>query len=195
MPLRPRTKIASLLPLLAALLPLPACASRPPWADGEMVRDVRPANAGPQSLANMPARILALHNRERAAIGASPLVWDAPLASAAASYGPALAAHGRLQHSPQASRSGQGENLWMGSRGAYSVEEMVGSWADERRLFRPGIFPEVSRSGHWSDVAHYTQMIWRGTTRVGCALHRSGNWDYLVCRYAPPGNVVGQRLP
>ena len=195
MNLRSRTKIASLLPLVAALLPLPACASRPPWADGEMVRDVRPASAGPQTLANMPARILALHNRERAAVGASPLAWDARLAAAAASYGPALAARGRLQHSPQESRNGQGENLWMGSRGAYSVEEMVGSWADERRLFRPGTFPEVSSSGHWSDVAHYTQMIWRGTTRIGCALHRGGNWDYLICRYGPPGNVVGQRVP
>lgn len=195
MPLRPRTKIASLLPLLAALLPLPACASRPPWADGEMVRDVRPASAGSQTLANMPARILALHNRERAVVSASPLVWDARLAAAAASYGPALAARGRLQHSPQASRSGQGENLWMGSRGAYSVEEMVGSWANERRLFRPGTFPDVSSSGHWSDVAHYTQMIWRGTSRVGCALHQARDWDYLICRYAPPGNVVGQRVP
>lgn len=190
---RPRT-LAS-LPLLAALLPLPACAERPPWADGEMVRDVRPANAGPQILANLPARMLALHNRERAAIGVPALAWDARLAAAAASYGPALAARGRLQHSPQASRTGQGENLWMGSRGAYPPEEMVGSWADERRLFRPGTFPEVSRSGHWSDVAHYTQMIWRGTTRVGCALHQGRDWDYLICRYAPPGNVVGQQVP
>jgi hypothetical protein len=83
----------------------------------------------------------------------------------------------------------------MGTRGAYSLEEMAGSWSEEKRLFRAGTFPDVSRSGKWSDVAHYTQMIWRGTARVGCAVHRSRDWDFLICRYAPPGNVVGQRVP
>lgn len=67
---------------------------------------------------------------------------------------------------------------------------------NEKRIFTPGAFPSaVSRSGNWSDVAHYTQMIWRGTTRVGCALHKAGEWDYLICRYAPAGNVVGQSVP
>jgi hypothetical protein len=70
---------------------------------------------------------------------------------------------------------------------------MAGSWAEERRLFRPGIFPSVSSSGQWSDVGHYSQMIWHGTTAVGCAVERGGRWDFLVCRYAPAGNVVGQK--
>ena len=82
----------------------------------------------------------------------------------------------------------------MGTRGAYTLDEMIGSWAEEKRLFRPGIFPDVSSSGHGSDVAHYSQMVWRSTTRVGCAIHRSRRWDFLICRYAPPGNVVGQRV-
>ena len=72
---------------------------------------------------------------------------------------------------------------------------MIGSWAAEKRLFTPGLFPEVSRSGHWGDVAHYTQMIWPGTTRMGCAIHRVRRWDFLICRYAPPGNIAGQRVP
>jgi hypothetical protein len=83
----------------------------------------------------------------------------------------------------------------MGTRGAYSIEEMAGSWAGEKSLFRPGTFPDVSRSGKWSDVGHYTQMIWRSTAKVGCAIRSGGSWDVLVCRYAPPGNVVGQRVP
>ncbi|HWH17287.1 MAG TPA: CAP domain-containing protein, partial [Allosphingosinicella sp.] len=67
--------------------------------------------------------------------------------------------------------------------------------AAERRYFRAGVFPNVSSSGNWSDVGHYTQMVWRGTTSVGCALHQSPRWDFLICRYAPSGNVVGQRVP
>ena len=86
----------------------------------------------------------------------------------------------------------QRENLWMGSRGAYSPEQMV------RTGFRKGLlpsgmpFPHVSRTGNWADVAHYTQVVWKGTTHVGCAIHPSAKWDYLICRYSPPGNVDGR---
>jgi hypothetical protein len=182
--------------LLVAVVTITSCgSSRPPWADGATVETERPAGAGPQDLSNLPARLLALHNRERSAVGAPALAWDSELAAAAASYGPALARRGRLAHSPASARPGQGENLWMGTRGAYALEEMAGSWAAEKRLLRPGIFPDVSASGHWQDVAHYTQMIWRPTARVGCALRRSEQADFLICRYAPAGNVVGQRVP
>ena len=140
-------------------------------------------------------RLLAIHNFERSRVHSPPLQWDPQLAAAAASYGPALARIGRLQHSPRASRPGQRENLWMGSRGAFSPEQMVGTWIAERRAFRPGVFPNVSRTGNWSDVAHYTQLIWKGTTRVGCAIHQTERWDYLICRYSPPGNIDGRYLP
>jgi len=189
----------SILPLLALLCggcsDGPTRSDRPDWADGRMVREARPADQRPQSLADFEARLLALHNRERSAAGAPPLVWDRNLAAAASAYGPALIARGSLAHSELRSRPGQGENLWMGTRGAYALEEMVGDWAGERILFRSGIFPNVSTSGKWSDVGHYTQMIWRGTTSIGCSLRRSARWDYLICRYSPPGNVVGRSIP
>ncbi len=168
---------------------------RPPWADGAPVTTVVPPNQPPQDLGDFERRILAIHNRERAAVGAAPLVWDATLAASAASYGPALAARGNLAHAPDLRTLMQGENLWMGTSGAFSIEEMVGSWAAEKALFVPGAVPNVSRSGAFGDVGHYTQMIWRTTQRVGCALHRGGQADYLICRYSPPGNVVGQSVP
>jgi hypothetical protein len=180
----------------AALFLLASCnSSRPPWADGQMVTEERGDTGEEQDLARLEARLLALHNRERAATGARPLVWDPALARAAASYGPALERLGKLAHSPADARPGQGENLWMGTRDAYALEEMGGSWAAEKSLLRPGVFPSVSRSGNWSDVAHYTQMIWKGTTRVGCAVRKTRKWDFLICRYSPNGNVVGQRVP
>lgn len=141
------------------------------------------------------SRLLAMHNVERARMNIAPLQWDPQLAAAAASYGPTLASLGHLQHSPRQFRPGQRENLWMGTRGAYSPEQMVGTWIAERREFRPGVFPNVSRTGNWQDVAHYTQVIARETTRVGCAIQPAGRWDYLICRYSPPGNIDGRRLP
>ena len=138
------------------------------------------------------SQLLDAHNRERALMGVPPLRWDPSLALAAISYGPALAASGRLQHSPRESRPGQRENLWRGTPYAYLPAQMVGSWIDEKRHFRPGIFPAVSTTGNWLDVSHYTTMIWRSTTRVGCGVYRTPQWDYLICRYSPPGNMDGK---
>ncbi|HVM37367.1 MAG TPA: CAP domain-containing protein [Sphingomicrobium sp.] len=149
------------------------------------------AGAAPSGL---EARLLALHNGERARVGSPALQWDPALAAAAAAYGPVLERMGRLEHSPRAGRPGQRENLWMGTRGAFSPDDMVGSWIAERAHFRPGVFPNVSRTGNWLDVSHYTQLIWRTTTHVGCAVHRGARYDFLVCRYSPPGNRDGTAL-
>ena len=144
---------------------------------------------------NLQARLLAVHNRYRAQVGVPPLKWDERLAAGAKAYGPRLAAGGTLVHSPRAERPGVAENLWMGPRGRHSLEAMVDYWAEERRNYRPGVFPSISTTGNWEDVSHYTQMIWRGTTHVGCAVERSARSDYLICRYSPKGNRDGVRMP
>ena len=145
--------------------------------------------------AQFPTRILAAHNGERARAGMPALVWDDSLGTAAAFYAQQMAMTGRFAHSNKQSRPGTGENLWMGTHGAYSVEAMVGGWASEKRVFVSGTFPNVSRTGSWEDVGHYTQMIWPTTQRVGCALASTPRTDYLVCRYATAGNVMGRRVP
>jgi len=155
-----------------------------------------PAAAQPQSFAaQFPARILAAHNAERAALRLPLLVWDPALGTAAAAYAQQMAFSGRFEHSDRSQRRGVGENLWNGTHGAFSVEAMVGAWASEKRMFVPGIFPANSRTGNWMDIAHYTQMIWPTTTRIGCALAATPRTDYLICRYAPAGNIDGRPVP
>lgn len=168
--------------LLLAIAPPPAAA-------------VPAAAASAVDANDMAARVLAVHNRERAAVGAPPLAWDPMLAAAAASYGPALAALGRLAHSPRESRPGQRENLAMGTASHFGPEALAELWVEEKAHFRPGIFPDVSQTGAWQDVAHYTQMIWKSTTNVGCAMHAAAGRNYLICRYTPPGNADGRAVP
>jgi hypothetical protein len=153
-----------------------------------------PAVAQPVASA-FPARIVAAHNVERARMGMPALVWDPALAAGAAVYAQQMAASGQFAHSDRSRRRGVGENLWMGTRGAFSFEAMVGGWTAEKRYFEPGIFPNNSRTGNWADVGHYTQMIWPTTTRVGCAIASTPRIDYLVCRYATAGNIDGRQLP
>lgn len=143
----------------------------------------------------LAARILAAHNQQRAIVGAPPLQWDSSLAAHAASYGPVLASLRMLVHSPRAGRPGERENLAMAWHGTMSPEQLVGMWSAEKRLLERGslLFPGLSRTGRWEDIAHYTQMVWPTTTRVGCAIY-SADWDYLICRYSPPGNIDGKPI-
>ena len=42
----------------------------------------------------------------------------------------------------------------------------------------------------------YFQIVWKNTARVGCGIAkmRRGEWNhvFIVCRYSPPGNFIGQ---
>lgn len=138
-------------------------------------------------------RILALHNREREQLGLPKLKWNRALEREAHNYGSVLARKGRLEHAQNGARNGTGENLWMGTAGQWPVETMVGLFIEEKRHYRHGNFPEISRTGKWADVAHYTQVIWRDTQEVGCSVVNERGWDVLVCRYWPAGNVWGRK--
>ena len=155
-----------------------------------------PADAASRfRLSTVPERIVAAHNMERSTFRIAPLRWDNRLAAQAASYARWLAGSGLFRHSDRRSRGGAGENLWMGTSGAYSIEQMIAGWTSERRMFIPGIFPNVSRTRSWHDVGHYSQMIWPTTTVVGCGLANGRGTDVLVCRYGPAGNVDGRPVP
>ncbi|HYZ47364.1 MAG TPA: CAP domain-containing protein [Sphingomonas sp.] len=145
--------------------------------------------------ANFDQRLLAAHNRERAQLGVPALAWDDELARGAKAWADALAATGQFEHSAADPSDPEtpGENLWAGSRGAWAPEEMVGYWIAEKRDYVPGSIPAVSRSGDFEKVGHYTQVIWRNTRKVGCALAHGAKEDILVCRYSQGGNVIGER--
>jgi hypothetical protein len=146
--------------------------------------------AAPDS--DFAVRVLAAHNSERTRMGVQPLRWSAQLSQEAQSWAHSLASRGALEHAR--SRDDTGENLWMGSANWFSPEQMVGDFVSERSAFRPGRFPNVSNTGNWADVGHYTQVIWPETRAVGCAVAHSGHQEVLVCRYWPAGNVYGERI-
>lgn len=143
--------------------------------------------------ASIAEQLLAAHNRYRVEVGVSPLVWSDTLANDAQDWANHLASMGgnTLQHSQE---TGEGENLWLGTSGHYSHADMVESWGTEKQYFTQGKFPDVSSTGNWTDVGHYTQIIWENTTEVGCGLAEAGGNEILVCRYSPAGNYLEQTV-
>lgn len=154
-----------------------------------------PLMSGSSSLtADLDRRVLAAHNREREALGIPALTWNDRLAESAQRWADHLGDTGQFMHAEDVpGEEPQGENLWAGTKGYYSPESMVGLWVAEKKDFQPGVFPMNSRTGDVEAVGHFTQLAWRQTGSVGCALARGSEEDFLVCRYSTAGNVVGER--
>jgi uncharacterized protein YkwD len=177
---------------LAAALVIGCGVIQPVSAEGYQSKPPRePAQAQGQSerAGTGLQEILDAHNHLRNQWGVSALGWNASLAQRAQSYAVHLASTGTFQHGDTA---GVGQNLWQGTSGHFSRTSMVGSWGREAESYKDGAFPNVSTTGNWRDVGHFTQLIWKNTTQVGCGLARGGGNDVLVCDYYPPGNVTGR---
>jgi hypothetical protein len=172
---------------LAICLAAPAAAAtlpNPNWP--------APADRGDALLRNT---VLNAHNSARAQFGVPAVSWNQELAAGALAHAQYMAATGIYGHDQTPGRRKKsGENLWRGQRGVFSYDVMIGVMVEEARHFRAGAFPDNSQTGNWSDVAHYTQIVWPTTTEVGCALASSATTDYFVCRYAPTGNKDGYYL-
>ncbi|CAE6425737.1 unnamed protein product [Rhizoctonia solani] len=120
------------------------------------------------------------HNNERAQRGANALVWDDGLAASAQAW----ADQCKFQHSQT------GENLYAAT-GDPTPANAVGAWNSESKDYNPGN-PQYS---------HWTQVVWKATTKVGCAMKECPSGTvlganyitrYYVCHYNPVGNVIGQ---
>lgn len=187
------------VPAFAMLLA--ACGPMVPSRPGPTERP--PARVVEQRVSDAPAprgegllrqAMLDGHRAARAELGLAPLSWDDGLAADARGYAQELARTGRFEHSHQPmGPTRQGENLWTGTRGAYRYDEMIGHWVAEKRDFVNLPTPGFSRTGRPGDVTHYTQIVWARTTTVGCAMASNKRDDFLVCRYTPGGNIVGER--
>jgi len=127
----------------------------------------------------MKGHVLEVHNQLRANYSTAPLKWNETLAASAYAY----ARKCRFEHSRI---SNIGENLAAGyktPRGACLA------WAKEEVDYTPG---------EWSaDVGHFTQMVWKSTSSVGCGweecpdlLQEGLTQVLLVCHYYEQGNIV-----
>lgn len=130
------------------------------------------------------------HNTKRALHSASPLTWDDELARKAQRWANHLASIGSLKHDPNAKA---GENLYF----SYSSVPQETSCQDAVNAWYAEIKDYDFNNPHFSHkTGHFTQVVWQATTKLGVAkattVRGRGYVTYIVARYAPPGNYLGQ---
>merc|ERR1711971_1264935 len=64
----------------------------------------------------------------------------------------------------------------------------VDNWYSEIKDYTYG--KEPSTGG--SEIGHFTQVVWKGSTEVGVGVAQEGSTVVVVANYSPPGNVRGQ---
>ncbi len=139
--------------------------TRAPHVDNAMVRE-----------------LLTTHNAIRADLKLPPLQWSDALAAYSQKWADTLIARNRSAHNPN---SPYGENILVAGIGS-TPSSVVREWASESHDYA------YSTNACSTDCGHYTQIVWRQTTKVGCAVSRGSQREVWVCSYDPPGNYSGE---
>lgn len=149
------------------------------------------------------------HNQVRAmvdttgvAAGALPaLEWDASLAATAAAWVARCQDtdhDGLVDHNADRSAGHPwyvGENIFASSGAATAHDAVLlptYGWAAEQAHYHYS--SNTCDAGE--SCGHYTQVVWRGTQKIGCALGSCPGLTYpstIVCDYGPGGNVNNQK--
>jgi hypothetical protein len=128
-----------------------------------------------------------------------PLVWNTSAATNAQNW----AAQCNFSHNPNLGTMNLGENIYAGGSTTTPVTvtgtDAVSSWSGE-----VSNYTYSSNTCATNQVCgHYTQLVWRNTTSVGCAVQQCTtnspfaapftDWVFVVCDYAPPGNFNNEQ--
>ncbi|CAH1776924.1 unnamed protein product [Owenia fusiformis] len=145
------------------------------------------------SLSQYRTNQLKAHNDKRAIHNAPPLVLDATLNNEAQAYAEYLLSNNKFIHCSDirdqniqgigcdASTSEAGENLAK-SGGQVDNYDATAPWYNEVNEY------DFCDQGFSEQTGHFTQVVWKGTTKVGFGRAIGAGGTYVVARYLPGGN-------
>ena len=203
--MRRTSPVVASVVLVVAALALAACngddgtsASTDAATTNDPDASVPPVDAPP--VVGEPPRLAGTtdaHNAARAAVGVGPLTWDPQLAAIAQAWAQQCidreAPAGLIDHNANRSNGYPtyvGENIY-GAGGSATGTDAVRLWVSEQAHYHH----DTNSCDPGAICGHYTQVVWRGTTKVGCAVYDCPGLTYgssVVCDYGPGGNIGGQ---
>ncbi len=155
----------------------------------------KPQNTSLDSSFDQQAMI-AVHNKWRSKTGVPDLTWSNELARSSQEWVDHLA---KTSCSQGHSGGSHGENIYqagpvMRADGSTSMQnitaqDVVDAWGNEVNDY------DYNDNTCHSVCGHYTQVVWKTTTEVGCAMAVCGDkkTQLWACQYSPAGNMVGQK--
>lgn len=146
-----------------------------------------PAPSPPPSNVDPATAWLHAHNVYRCIHDVPEMEWDSDLERAAQKW----ADRGDFSHSSSSWRQSEagfaaGENLATASY-EQSPAEATKAWYAEIELTDGGVVKSFT-----SGTGHYTQVVWKTSTKLGCGSANGGMGTLNVCQYAEPGNFQGR---
>ncbi|MFI6315371.1 CAP family protein [Nocardia fusca] len=131
---------------------------------------------------------LTLHNKYRAKHGSPAMTLNQSLNAAAQKCAQYYAQKQTIDHSCPY-KNGAGENL-AGGAGTWDsvpfVEMGTQMWYDEVKDY------DFNNPGFGMATGHFTQLVWKASTRLGIGHASVNGYTALVGLYNPAGNVEGQ---
>jgi hypothetical protein len=128
------------------------------------------------------------HNRVRANHCVGPLTWTSTLETdATTSAGRCPKSHNNAELQSQK----ENENLfWSSSRTGSHAQEAFDSWYGEKKnyQFDKPVLVFDEKEGRGPPNGHFTQVVWKDSASIGCAVKVCTDGTYISCRYQPPGN-------
>jgi pathogenesis-related protein 1 len=146
-------------------------------------------------------QMVAQHNRWRRLAGVPLITYSDELADSAQEWADRLQEdlHCKMKHSQSNGR--YGENIYWASPALWSdgqreiqeitAKTVVDKWGQEQRDYDY----KRNRCSKGKLCGHYTQVVWKTTTEVGCGFAVCDDTleQVWVCHYSPAGNWTGQR--
>lgn len=152
-----------------------------------------PVATGSKVIRSEAQAALDFHNKIRKDVKVPALEWSPELSAFAQLWANKLADGGcKLEHRPLSGKWAQlyGENIFFGTAKGVSPLDASKAWYGEIKDFKSGKLT----LDNWVKVAHYTQMVWRTTTKIGMAKATCPSGaTIIVANYSPRGNYMGQK--
>jgi hypothetical protein len=142
--------------------------------------------------------MISAHNSVRISATPTPNPALPVLSWSAAAAGKAQAWADQCQYAHNPNLGNFGENIAAATPNTWTTAGVVQFWASEASSYDYG----RNTCAPGKECGHYTQIVWRNTTQVGCATKVCNKnspfsgftqWQFWVCDYSPPGNFVGER--
>ncbi len=123
------------------------------------------------------------HNKWRSQVNVPDLTWSNDLANYAAEWAVKQGKKNcNMKHRPD---NPYGENLFWASYNIFEPATAVNEWGEEIKDYKDEVVGKTNEM-----VGHYTQIVWKTTSEVGCAVYKCKKSYLVVCNYNPSVNWI-----